>query len=226
MGAYVPLRFHSPGGGSMSERVKIGPRIDADLWERFRNDVQERKGQTRGVLGDELENAIRQYLRDEARPMEQEINRRLTRMEDAMGITPADGGTTPSEADGHTHAPSRVQAAADEKPAANAATEKKVQYLAERVLDEVAPDSRALQEVPRSLLVETVKDEYGFRSDTAKRYVDELVSHFDLVPHPNTDAVLVTDERRASIRDTERDEQAEQSADRMDDVTEHYETES
>lgn len=212
----------------MSERVKIGPRIDADLWERFRNDVQERKGQTRGVLGDELENAIRQYLRDEPRPVEQEINRRLTRMEDAMGITPTDGGATPSDAAGHTRAPSRVQSAADTKPEPNAATEKKVRYLVERVADETGIDADEAGMVPQKTIREIVKDEYGFRRDTAKRYVSEIIDEFGLVDHPGEYDLLVTQPKLEAIRDEQRDQQAEASDDRMDDVTDRadYETES
>jgi len=44
------------------EKTQPGARIDSQLWERFRQDVQERRGGTRGHLATELENAIENYL--------------------------------------------------------------------------------------------------------------------------------------------------------------------
>jgi len=190
----------------MSDRTQIGPAVDADLWRRFREDVKARKGQVRGVLGDELETAIRQYLRDEPSPTEQRIDARLARLEDAIGVTSADGGTDTRDAAGHTHAPSRIDDAREEKPGANAATEKKVVYLAERVLEQEVPQSREIQQVARDRLREVVKDEYGFRRDTAKRYVAELVDHFDLHEHPYADGILVSESEYQEIVEQRRED--------------------
>jgi hypothetical protein len=44
-----------------------------------------------------------------------------------------------------------------------------------------------------------IKDEYGFRRDTATQYVSDLRDHFDLVAHPNNDVILVTRDKRAAI---------------------------
>jgi len=186
----------------MSERVQVGARVDAQLWERFREDVQERKGQTRGVVGDELENAIREYLRDESRPVDRRVEKRLARIEEAVGAAPTDGGVDTFDADEHTHAPSRLDVT--EKPPANDATDKKVAYLAECVRERTGSDDP--KELPRSLLVETVKDEYGFRSDTAKRYVEHLSDQFDLRDHPTADPLLVTDERYQELVEQERNQ--------------------
>jgi hypothetical protein len=194
----------------MSDRTQIGPTVDSHLWERFREDVRARHGQVRGVLGDELENAIREYLQDGPSPSEQEIIDRLARIERTVGTAGTDGGADTSNAGGHTHAPSRLDS--PDKPAANAATDKKVAYLAECVLDEVVPSSRALEQVPRDTLVDVVKAEYGFRSDTARRYVDRLVEWFDLREHPSADGILVTEAQHADIIDRER-EQARDDAD-------------
>lgn len=176
----------------MSERVQIGPAVNAKLWKRLREDVKARKGTVRGNLGTELDNAIRQYLRDGPTPAERKMLDRLERIEANLGTLPADGGADTSHPEPHTHAPT-------EKPAANAATEKKVAYLAECVLDREVPNTREITSIPRSVLVETVKDEYGFRSDTARRYVEELIDHFDLRDHPQADGVLVTAEREAEL---------------------------
>jgi hypothetical protein len=188
----------------MSDRKRISPRVDADLWQEFRDSVEERKGQTRGVLGDELENAIRQYLGKHQSPALTRMDKRLNRIEQEIGAAPTDGGVDTVSGDEHTHAPSRLNP--DEKPAANAATEKKVAYLAGCVLDEEVPHERELDMIPRDTLVSVVKDEYGFRADTAKRYVDSLIDYFDLKDHPHNDTLLVSEDRHAEILRQEVDE--------------------
>lgn len=56
-----------------------------------------------------------------------------------------------------------------------------------------------IREAPADALREVVKDEYSFRSDTAKRYVDRLEEFFGLVDHPEADPLLVTPERREEL---------------------------
>jgi len=197
----------------MGERKKIGVRVDDDVWQEFVNHVESEKGQKRGVLGDELENAIRNYIHfgtDKTLPeVMAEFNERLYRVEDAMGTVPSDGGAPTFGVQSHTHAPTKQTTdAPTEKPAANAATEKKVQWLESEVLDMEVPQSRGLQQVARAGIVELVKDRYGFRSDTAKRYVGELVEHFGLRPHPKAgDSVLVTDKQYNRIIETTEEDQ-------------------
>lgn len=180
----------------MSETVQPGAEIDAALWKRFRQDVQARKGAVRGHLRTELENAIRQYL-DGGEPQSfGTVDERLSRIEAAVGATSADGGTDTLTPAGHTHAP-------DTKPPANAPTEKKLAYLAKCVLDREVPNSRELASIPRTRLIEVVKDEYGFRADTAKRYVSQLADSFNLREHPQADDVLVTESRYTELVETE-----------------------
>jgi len=198
----------------VSDRTQIGPSVDASLWQEFREDVKERKGHLRGALGDELENAIREYLRDDSTPTERRIEKRIARIEQAVGAAPTDGGVDTFDAGEHTHAPSRLDVA--EKPSANAATDKKVVYLAECVRDRTGSDEP--KELPRQLLVETVKDEYGFRSDTAKRYVEHLTDHFDLRGHPTADPLLVTDERYRELVEQERDQRREDAEEELADL--------
>ena len=186
----------------MSDRVQVGPKVDAALWAEFREQVKRRHGQTRGSLGDELENAIRNYIHfgpDKSVPDQlAEMNARLQRVEGAVGTAEADGGADTLGAEPHTHAPSRLEV--DERPSANAATDKKVAWLAEQVGSN--PES-----IPRSKLRDIVKDEYGFRRDTAKRYVERLIDHFDLVEHPTADAdVLVSTDRREELVEQRRQE--------------------
>jgi len=203
----------------MTDREKIGPRIDADLWERFRQDVKERKGTVRGSVGDELENAIRQYLSQNNElgidERYQRIEDKLGRIENRVGAATADGGAASCDCE-HTHAPSRVEAATEDKPPANTATEKKVAYLAESLIDQEVPNTREIKSIPESAIIDLVKDEYGFRPDTAKRYVDEVAEKLSLRDHPVADGILVSEDKRDQLIA----EQREQARDEADDKLE------
>jgi len=183
----------------MSERVQVGPKVDEELWNRLREDVRERKGAVRGNLGDALDNAIREYLRDEERPVDHRIEKRIARIEEAVGAAPTDGGTHTLPEREHTH--TRTQTPT-QKPPSNTATEKKVAWLAKCLRDNHGDN---FQEVTRDDLRDVIKSEYGFRRDTAKRYVEHLVDHFDLMTHPATDKVLVTEERHEQIIEKRRE---------------------
>lgn len=187
----------------MPDRVQIGPKVDANLWKQLREDVKERKGTVRGNLGDELDNAIREYLRGEERPVDQRIEKRLSRIEQAVGAAPTDGGRDTFDGREHTHARTETTTATPtERPAANTSTDKKVAWLAKCVRENHGDD---FAEVTRDDLREVVKDEYGFRRDTAKRYVENLIDHFELMTHPATDKVLVTEDRHERIIENRRE---------------------
>jgi len=182
----------------MSDRVQIGPKVDAELWAEFREDVEQRKGQTRGVLGNELENAIRNYLYyGEDRTLTEqfsEFNQRLQRVEGAVGAAESDGGT-PSDAV-HTHTP-------QSKPGEKSSRSKKVAYLIDQKYDRdggsVTPDT----------IEADVKDVYGFGDRTAPKYVQPVIDALDAKRHPNNPNVVVWGDVEARIReniDKENDE--------------------
>jgi hypothetical protein len=197
----------------MSDRTQIGPSVDAGLWQEFREDVKARKGAVRGNLGTELDKALREYLSDSPRPTERRIDARLTRIEDALGVAEFDGGVDTSEPVEHTHAPT-------EKPAANAATDKKTRWLARRLTAEVrgGPDKEPPIEVSRDTIREVVKDEYGFRRDTAKRYVVELIDHLGYVSDPRADTLVCTPDRRDELLADRRDGAADDANNKMDSI--------
>jgi len=196
----------------VSDKTQPGVRIDDALWQEFREDIEARKGAVRGHLQTELENAIREYLSDQPSPVERRIDERLARLEEAAGLTPADGGATLSDGeDTHT----REFPTPTEKPAPNTSTEKKVAYLADCLLEKEVPNTREIQTVPRDRLRDVVKDEYGFRRDTARRYVDELVAYFDLRDHPTADGILVTPDHHEDLVEQQRDEEHDAAADEL-----------
>lgn len=200
----------------MSDGVQPGTLVDEQLWQQFRHAVEENKGGVRGHLRSELETALRLYINNDADVSAVQVNQRLARIESELGVAGTNGGTDALEAGEHTHAPSEPEL--DGKPAANASTDKKVAYLAECILDQEVPHEREFDEIARSVLVDTVKDEYGFRSDTAKRYVELLVDHFGLREHPKVDAILVTDERYAELVDAERERTKQQAESELEDL--------
>lgn len=183
----------------VSDVVQPGCRIDAALWEQFRQDIKSRRGAVRGHLRTELETALRQYLDGGDPNSLGTVDERLSRIEAAVGVASADGGTYTSDAARYTHAP-------DTKPEPNTATEKKVAYLAECVIDAEVPESRELESVPESRLIDVVKSEYSFKSETAQRYVERLTDHFGLVEHPTADGILVTEEKQRELLENKAEE--------------------
>ena len=81
----------------MSDRVQPGGRVDEQVYEKFKQFVRDRHGTTRGVLGEELEKAMRQRMNAERG------NDQLTRIENDVATIKAqlaeieaDGGETVS----------------------------------------------------------------------------------------------------------------------------------
>lgn len=77
-----------------------GCSVSKSTWERFRQDVEDRRGRINGVLGDELEAAIEAYLEgsqggdmtDELRRLNEDVDE-IRRMIEQGGPPAADGGS-------------------------------------------------------------------------------------------------------------------------------------
>jgi len=203
----------------MSGKRQVGLRVDAELYEQFKADVKDRRGRWQGVGGEELENALREYIigppTASAADAPDGIEQRLARIEEAVGIEATDGGTDTFNDGSHTHTPTP---APEERPDPQAATERKVRWLAECVLDEEVPNSRSIDSISTKALREVVKDEYGFRADTAKRYVDELIDHFDLVEHPTADGIYATEDYCQHIMERKREDAKDDVAQQTDEL--------
>jgi len=188
----------------MSNNVQPGVKIDESVWKDFRENIKARKGGVRGHLRTELETAIRLYINGEHDETAEQINARLSRIESELGVAEADGGAHTSNADPHTHTPTP---APDEKPDPQAPTDKKVRWLAERFKE----DHGDKKQIPKADFKDVVKDAYGFRADTAKRYVEALIDHFEYVTHPSNDVIYMTQDEQDRIIEQRR-EKAEQDA--------------
>jgi hypothetical protein len=99
-----------------------------------------------------------------------------------------------------------------ERPDPKAARDKKIAYLAQCTLENVYADRSGeipddFESVTKSTLRDTIKDEYGFRHDTAKQYEADLCDYFDLVDHPHNDIVLVTRDKKQKLLEESADDQ-------------------
>jgi len=133
------------------DRTQPGVEVDAELWAKFREDVDRRRGGVRGHLRNELENALRAYIHGgDATPAD--IDERLQRIEAAVGAAGADGGapTLSEQSAPHTHTgDGKVTLASDgEKPHDKAPKAKKIAYLAACVRDREDWLDAAASELP------------------------------------------------------------------------------
>lgn len=194
-------------------------RISKEEYVRFKQFVEDVHGTTRGHLKTEIENALREYRNpDNSRDALSRIENDVATIKAAVATAEADGGSVvdiPSD-DSHTHARrDSSTTVSTEKPAPNAPTEKKVGWLAAQVEQESGED---FNEIAPKVLKNAVKDAYGFRRDTAERYVTELKEYFDLVDHPNDNyPLLVTRERREEYLEQQRKEREQEAKQEVED---------
>lgn len=166
--------------------TKIGVRVDEDLWAEFRQFVQDNHNRTRGVLSNELENAIEEYMTQE-RTTDQltRIEEDVSRLKAIVAEAEGDGGTTPAENDVHTHTPN---VSSGEKPPANAPRHEKVEYIADSLFE---PES---EQVAPPMIKREIEIEYGFGDRTVEKLVplvvDNLASREGTVRHPNNEMIV------------------------------------
>lgn len=203
--------------GSVSDSVQPGTEIDAELWRRFREEVAERRGGVRGHLRAELEAAIRGYI-DGGDATPAQLNRRLSRIEAAVGVEATDGGTDTVEPTECTHTPDPALDAPDSRPHPQSASEKKVAWLAKRVNDAESGGAGKAKVIHEDTLESVVKDEYAFTSDTVARYVDEVIAHLELTEHPTADPLWVTEDKHEELIEARREQQRSETRDRFEEI--------
>jgi len=180
----------------VSDDVQPGTKIDADVWEQFREEVRERHGVVRGHLKTELENALRQYSGD-AGAADTDVERRLARIEAAVGVGATDGGAATSEPAGDTHTPNGVP---EEKPHKNTDTKKKIAWLAAEYRRQYGNDNLTLEKALPHLVKKLIESEYGFADeDRTDKYAEKVLDELDMVEHPEYDHKYIPEERRGEI---------------------------
>ena len=201
----------------MSREKQPGVKIDADVWENFREEVRERHGVVRGHLKTELENALRQYSGDSGSTAI-DIERRLARIEAEVGVEATDGGTDTSETAECTRTPEQSLQAPDERPHPQAATKQKVLWLADRVLDAESVAQNELSMTHADTVRDVIQEEYDFKADTAEDYISKVTEALGLVDHPSKDVLFVTEEKREELIEKQREQTRQQAKARTEDL--------
>ena len=153
--------------GSDNNRTKIGPKVDERVYERFVNHVEEKHGMTRGVLGMEVENALRRYMEvPEDERVLSKVSRDLDVIKDAVGAEADGGRVVADEADpagsdaAHTHTESvctNDDIDTDEVPHKKASKADKADYI----FDAVTVDVDGLV-VNANVFRKKISDTWGF----------------------------------------------------------------
>jgi hypothetical protein len=187
------------------EKRQIGVKVDQDVWQRFRQNVKDRHGSVRGVLGIEVENALIDYIESER------ADDRLARIEDdvatIVGVlsereqTNSDGGSTLPSASSSESTRARIS----DKPKANQPRTDKLDYLLSELLAD-EPCNRESGELPKANFSDIVKSKYDFSDDTVSEYKDRLISRLDAQEHPKHGVTVAWGERYDDIVEELRDE--------------------
>lgn len=199
----------------MSEDVQPGTKIDADVWEQFREAVRDRHGVVRGHLKTELENALREYSGNTG-TSDADIERRLARIEAEVGVEATDGGLDTSEPDRCTHTPEQALEAPDERPHPQSATKQKVLWLADRVLEAESVSQTELNMTHEDTVREVIQDEYDFKADTAADYVEKVTEALGLVVHPSKEVLYVTEAKREELIEKQRQQTRQEAQQRSE----------
>jgi len=160
-------------------------RISEDEYRKFKQFVQDVHGKTRGHLSTEIENALREYRKDD-RSVDS-----LTRIEDdiatikAQLAVEADGGTVVAPASSgrtHTHAENNNDT---RKPPANAPRTEKLNWL----IDEKY--NREGGSTSPAAIKKQIKDAYSFGDRTAEKFVQPFINELDAKKHPDNSQVVM-----------------------------------
>jgi len=193
---------------------KIQPTaVDRQLYERFKNYVQDVHGHTRGHLKTEVENALRDYMQSDAG------EKQLTRIEDdvATAVNMLSTIKKESDSDGGSPDPTvsedeSTRARDLDKPRANQPRKDKLDYLLTKLLQD-NPCDRQSGELPKSDFTEIIQTEYDFSEGTVNEYKSKLISRLDAKEHPRHGVTVAWGERYSDIVDDLRDKADEEMTD-------------
>lgn len=158
---------------SDSGATQPGTRIDEDVWEEFRNDVEERFGTVRGHLRHELENAIREYIHasnggdthDRLRRIEREVES-ISKTVD--GLQSSNGGKKKKESDVSQTTKNRLD---------------EIQSVIEK--------ESGKGPVHEAVVRHAIEDVAGHSDPTIRRYRQMLVDRNIVYPHPKSESKYV-----------------------------------
>jgi len=138
-------------------QTQPGVRIDASVWEEFRQDVIERRGTARGHLSTELENAIRSYV-DASKGGD--VNDRLRRIENQLETLVSEGGT---DSDGEGR-----------KKNKDSGFSSTVKNRLEAIEEQIEREAADADKVHESVIHNAIEDNAGSSRPTLERYKEML----------------------------------------------------
>jgi len=168
----------------MSQEETQPTPISTEEYQAFKEFVRDVHGKTRGHLGSEIENALREYRESYyGGDRLQRIENDLATIKATIADAESDGGTSTATLSEPDNARPRDMS----KPAANQPRAKKVEYLCQLYLNRVGCNNdggKLVQETVKR----TVNDAYAFDDEIQQEYVDAVVSklkkQYDMEPHP------------------------------------------
>jgi len=158
-----------------SNRIQPGTLIQQSLWEKFRNDVQTRKGSIRGHLQTEVERALREYIRGAEGG---DTHDRLKRIENDLEEI-HEAVADDSHGQGKNKKDSNV----------SKTVENRIEKIEKRVQREAGEGT-----IHEAVVQEAIEDIAGYSEPTIRRYKEILTSRNILWPHPVQEKKFVHDD--------------------------------
>jgi len=146
------------------DRKQVGATVDRDVWQAFRQDVQDRRGGVRGKLCEELDRALKAYI-DASHGGD--LTDRVTRLEGKI-----DRVVEAVENQGEKNKDSDV----------SATVENRLEKIREKI-DEKADGSPRVHE---DVVEMTIKQVAGKSKPTLRQYKELLTDERDLFPDPRS----------------------------------------
>lgn len=162
---------------------QIGATVDSELWEQFREHVEEEHGTVRGNLSRELNQALKHYLEGSGGNTESEILGRLERIEAAIA---GEGGGAPLSPESGQ----KKKKTQDNMPV----TERRKREIYQELQTKVAEKSGAKTHIPEEEFRAVVGSHAGQSEPTVRQYKDLLRREDKIHPHPVKDGWLLDSE--------------------------------
>jgi len=150
---------------------QIGVRVSEELWNRFRQDVQDRHGAIRGHLKHEVESALREYM-DASHGGD--VNDRLTRIESEL----------------ETIRGSVVENDETKKDSGLSST---VENRMAKIRETIEKEADGQPKVHEKVVELAIKEHAGKSAPTLRQYKQLLQEERDLYAHPMKDSLYFRD---------------------------------
>jgi hypothetical protein len=153
-------------------QTQPGVKISDSLWQRFRDDVEARRGSIRGHLSHEVENALAEYLNaSEGGDTHDRLRRIEQKLDELEAPTPTD---SEADSDGDPDSVSKT-------------TDKRISEIMSDVRERAA--ELGSKRVPESDVEAAIERNAGTSYKTIRRYKRLLQNQRELFAHPENDNV-------------------------------------